>query len=156
MDEEEYINIENLLNNDKEKIFQLQLNNDEITIKEIGSIIKNEECPDIIIENKIGKNIKLFNCIYKEDELFKFKDLNNLFPIIKLVKDDLLIYSFAIKFNDIIQLNTKYTNFDLFFTYYQKNKEFINKIKIQKTINSQNIIELLLQNIIDAGHIIIQ
>ena len=57
--EDEYINIENLLK-ENVNIYQIQINNDKLIIKHIGT---GSESPDIIIKEGFGidKSLYLYN-----------------------------------------------------------------------------------------------
>ena len=153
--DEEYIDINDLLNSQLKNIYQFQINNNDLLIKHIG---KGTHIPDIIIKESFGKkqNLSLYNCIYLEDEIdfLKTKIHNDKFlPIIKLVEkinNKNNVYSLSIKINELIVFDKSINNFTIFITYCG-NDGYIHHIELEKTINQTNIIEKMLENIIDCG-----
>ncbi len=142
--EDEYINIEDLLK-ENANIYQIQINNDSLIIKHIGT---GSESPEIIIKEGFGidNSLNLYNCIYKEKE---FNNINDIFfPIIKLKKKE-EYYTIIIKLNTI-KYNLIINDFQLYFTYSNDNNVF-NYYEIKKNINSSNIIETILENVINVG-----
>jgi len=165
----DYMNVEDLLPKSKDKIYQIQINNDKIMVKHIGYF---DECPDIIIAENLGKNknLSLYSCVYKLDELVQYNSANNLdklFPIIKLTElsgiqeiPNPSVYSIAVKFNSLINFDgigeDPCEDFDIFFVYAINpggnfSLQKISQIKINKTVNTSNIIEVLLQHVVDLG-----
>lgn len=137
MDDDTYIDL-NKLHKNLNNIYQLQINNDKIIIKQIG-IMSN--IPDIIIKKSFGKNnnLDLYNVVYTENELL---DNKNFYPIIKLIENK-NYYSLSIKFIDNVKCNEEITNFEIYFICFIDNK-FYNK-KIEKNVNQSNIIETLME-----------
>ena len=155
-DSDEYIDVDEIISrdlNNKLDIYQIQLYDNNIIIKNIG---KEDYAPDIIIKENFGPNnsYSLYSCIYTEEELFKIDLINNdtFFPIIKLgVKQDeenITTYSIAVKFNNVSvlkeQVEQEITDFNVFLVYNKKNEEKINVQHLDKNINSGNIVETLI------------
>lgn len=150
---EEFICLDDFIDNNIMKIYQLQINNNELIIKHIAN---GSKIPDIIIKENFGKNnnLNLYNCLYAQE------DLNNInsdlfIPIIKLInqtENNKEFYSISIKFqiSTIIQFNKILNDFELYFTYGNDDKIF-NYYKIEKNIHKANIIEKLLENVIMVG-----
>ena len=97
MNEDEFINIDNLIS--KKNIYQIQIKNNNILIKKIGEVTN---IPEIIIKENFGVNnsLNLYSCVYTTEE---FSNNNQLYyPLIKLTcnnTNDNYISSIAIKFN---------------------------------------------------------
>ena len=150
-DTDDYINIEELIEN-KHQLYQIQLNNNELIIKNIGI---GSSSPDLIIKENFGKNnnLSIYNCIITENEFNfeSFKLENELFyPIIKLIEikeiTEISTYCLAIKLFSKIKYDTKITTFDNYFVYSNNNNKLLKYIKLEKNINSTNIIEILMNN----------
>ena len=145
-----YIDINDLLKEQLKSIYQIQINNESLIIKHIGM---GSHVPDMIIKEGFGKNnnLNLYNCVYMESEIdFLKTELNNnkFLPIVKLVEkleSNNKIYTLSIKINDLLNFNASCTNFNLYLTYPLEN-DYINYIEIEKTINSSNIIEKMLES----------
>ena len=150
-----YIDINDILKEQLKSIYQIQINNESLIIKHIG---KGSHVPDMIIKEGFGKNnnFNLYNCVYMESEIDFLKiELNNnkFLPIVKLVEkmeSNNKIYTLSVKVNELLNFNELCTNFNLYLTYPLAN-DYINDIEIEKTINSSNIIEKMLEYIIDLG-----
>ena len=117
------------------------------------------DVPDIIIKEDFGKNnnLNLYNCIYTETDLIDKVDNTHFLPIMKLVEKSNnfnKIYSISVKLNQDILLDNTIDNFDIYLTY-MVTKDFFEHIKLDKDINSQNIIEKLFENIIEQGFAIL-
>lgn len=146
MDEEEYINIENLAI--KRNVYQIQLKKGSCVVVLVGEC---EEIPEIIIEENFGKDNKysLYSMVYEKDEITKKE--NNFLPLIRLVdKKDKIVYSVCIKYS--INENLEVENYEKYFSI-STNKENIYK-KIDKEIDKENIVESLLEMVIEQGIII--
>ena len=154
-DDEQYIDINDILKAQLKNIYQIQINNESLIIKHIGS---GSHVPDIIIKEGFGKNnnLSLYNCVYMETELeFLKTELNNnkFLPIVKLVEKtgtDIKIYSLSVKINSLVNFNELITNFNIYLTY-SLSTDYINQIELDKNINSSNIIEKMLENIVRFG-----
>jgi hypothetical protein len=163
MDDEEYINLEDLVVK-KKKLYQIQLNNDVVIIKNIGYGL---EAPEMIIEENVGinNNLNIYNCILTEEELEDIKDINeitsdNLFyPIIKLTEkihiddnsiNNIYILSIKLKNEDDninkIELEREITMFEIYLILREGESGLIKYKKLEKNINSKNIIEVLIKN----------
>jgi len=116
VDNETYINIDKLISDDINEIYQIQLNNNFLELKHVGT---GTHIPEIIIKENFGvdNSFNLYNCLYSRDELDNiFNDgtgsgsgsesgsktdtdqYSNIFlPIIKLVKN--------YPINDILEKN---------------------------------------------------
>jgi len=156
-DSDEYIDVDEIISrdlNNKLDIYQIQLYDNNIIIKNIG---KENYAPDIIIKENFGPNnsYSLYSCIYTEDELFQISLINNdtFFPIIKLgVKQDehnITTFSIAVKFNNVSvlkeQVEQEISDFNVFLVYNKKNEEKVHARELDKNINSGNIIETLIE-----------
>jgi hypothetical protein len=152
--DETYINVEEMIKTTLKNIYQIQLNNDNLIIKHVG---KSSEIPDIIIKENFGnnKNLNLYSCIYSTNEFDIMKTTNNkdnFLPIIKLIEKgetENNIYSICVKLNTDIKFNEIITEFDIYLTFITKN--YVNNILIEKNINSENIIEIMFQKILECG-----
>jgi hypothetical protein len=150
-----YIDINNIIKAQLKNIYQIQINNESLIIKHIGM---GSHVPDMIIKENFGKNnnLNLYNCVYMESEIDFLKiELNNdkFLPIVKLVEKletNNNIYTLSIKVNEILNYNESCTDFNIYLTYSLSN-DYINDIKLEKNINSSNIIEKMLENIIELG-----
>ena len=146
VESEEYINIEDMINDNKKNIYQIQINFEKIIVKKIGT---STTVPEIIIKEKFGpkKNLSLYNCVYNEDEFKNNKNNELFFPIIKLVKDEIeyTTYSFVIKFKNEIEFNTVINDFELYLVSNVKNNNLIKNKIIEKNINSDNIIQKIIE-----------
>jgi hypothetical protein len=155
-DSDEYIDLSNNIIDNTEHIFQFHLNNEKLNIKYIG---KSSHTPDIIIKENFGPklNLSLYNCVYscnelesKNNSIEKKNELNiNLFyPIIKLISIEnniIIITSIAIKINQEIIYEDEIIKWELYWVKNIQSKDFIKVIKIDKNINSLNIIEKLIE-----------
>jgi hypothetical protein len=155
-EEETFVNVDEILKSSLKKIFQIQINENSLFIKHIGM---GSDVPDIIIKEDFGKksNLNLYNCIYTETDLIDKVDNTHFLPIMKLVEksnDFNKIYSISVKLNQDIVLDNTIDNFDIYLTY-MVTKDFFEHIKLDKDINSQNIIEKLFENIIEQGFAIL-
>ena len=152
-DEETFINIEEINKEQLNPIYQIQLNNEELTIKHIGN---GSHVPDFIIKESFGKNnnLSLYSCVYTNDEIdFLKKESNNdkFLPIIKLIEkmeNYNNVYSISVKINDFTDYNKIITNFKIYLTHTNKDG-YIQDIELGKDINSLNIIEKMIENIIN-------
>lgn len=155
-EEETFVNVDEILKSSLKKIFQIQINEKSLFIKHIGM---GSDVPDIIIKEDFGKNnnLNLYNCIYTESDLIDKVDNTHFLPIMKLVEksnDFNKIYSISVKLNEDIVLDNTIYNFDIYLTY-MVTKDFFEHIKLDKDINSQNMIEKLFENIIEQGFAIL-
>ena len=101
----------------------------------------------MIIKENFGKefDMSLYGCTYSEDELIKVDNNEELlFPIVKLIKKN-TIWSFVIKFESKIELEKSINNFILYFVSNIESEDYINTIEIDKNINSNNILEKLIE-----------
>ena len=144
-EEETYINIDNLVEI-KKKLFQIQIENENILIKTIGYV---NEIPDLIILENFGlnNNLSIYNCILSEEELLNYKNYDLFFPLIKLVekKNDTIenIYSIGVKFYSDLNFDIMISKYNLFFLTKNINN-FVTFKEIPKKINKNNIIEKLI------------
>lgn len=157
LEEESFINVNEILKSQLKNIYQIQINYDSFIIKHIGT---GSDVPDIIIQEGFGKdnNLSLYNCVYTEDELDKNKIKNTSFlPILKLIEkstDFNKIYTISIKMNEIPSFNESTNEFNLYLTNMTSN-DYFNYVQLEKTINSENIIEKFIESIIEQGFIIL-
>ena len=143
-DSDEYVDLSSNLDSESEDIYQFIINDDKLELKHIGKFTK---APDIIIKENFGpeSNMNLFSCVYtfgelttKSDELF--------FPLVKLVVKNvtnIVITCIAIKLTNI-QVDKPINEWDLYWLENKSDLEHIKMCKIEKNINSTNIIEKLI------------
>ena len=136
------INLDELLSNCK-RVFQIQLNNTDVIIKNIGTM---NNCSDILIKDNLGKNnnLNLYNCIYTQDELLNY---NRIYPLIKLIKNNIFFSGIGIKFEKL-DIKIVNTDFKLYFMFYDENNDKILYTELIKNINKINIIQILFENIL--------
>jgi len=144
--EDEYINLEELIQ-EKKKLYQIQLNDNKLIIKNIGYGI---EAPEMIIQENIGKNrnLSIYNCILSEDELLNLCNKNSYLPVIKLVEkkeENVNIYFISVRMEKI-ELDKKTELFEIYYILHEGDKKTIKYKKLDKNINSKNMIEILLEN----------
>ncbi len=155
-DSDEYMDLEEIIkekDKDKSNIYQIQIFDGELIIKLVG---KEFYVPDVIIQENFGPDNKLslYSCLYDENDFELGKEDENkdlvedfFHPLIKLVEresDSFSIYSFAVKFKNIV-LNEKFSDFELYLVHNKKDNDFVYTQLIEKNINSENIIEKILE-----------
>ena len=161
MDDEEYINLEDLVVK-KKKLYQIQLNNDIVIIKNIGYGL---EAPEMIIEENVGinNNLNIYNCILTEEELEDINEVTNdnlFYPIIKLTEKIQIndksvnnIYLLSIKLKNVddniskIELEKEIRMFEIYLILREGENGLIKYKELEKNINSKNIIEVLIKNV---------
>jgi len=139
--DEDYINLDNYINHIK--YFQFDLNNNNLKLNFVG---KGEDIGDIIINENFGKNndYTISSCLYKYDEIINIKD--KFIPLIKLYNEKNTYGIGIITYENIPINNTN--NFDVFLIY--KTNKF-HKLKLNKDINKNNIIEKLIDKLLDLN-----
>ena len=140
--DDDYINLDNYINHIE--YFQFDLNNKNLKLNLVG---KGEDIGDIIIKENFGKNndYTISSCIYKYDEITNIKD--KFIPLIKLYNEK-NTYGIGIISYENIPINNTTNNFDVFFIY--KTNKF-HKLKLDKDINKNNIIEKLIDKLLDLN-----
>ena len=125
----------------KKDYYQIQLNNNEYIIKKIGC---GKEIGDIVIFENIGQNNKysLYACVYEKEEM----ELMDYIPIIRL-SDETHNYCICFKTTKLVYDNID-KNFELYFMHGIKQK---NIFKLDKNINSKNIVETMIEKLFDFG-----
>lgn len=153
---DEYIDLEDIIkeqDKDKNNIYQIQIDNNEMIIKLVG---KEFYVPDVIIMENFGPDDKLslYSCLYEESDfnlntesgLQESKDFFH--PLIKLVErgseNSFTIYSIVVKFKELI-FDTKVSDFELFVVFNKYEDDFIYTNPIEKNIDPKNIIEKILE-----------
>jgi hypothetical protein len=179
--EEEFINIEDLINNNQIiKLYQFQISDDSYIIKLVA---ETHKIPEIIIKENFGidNSFSLYSFVYDIDEI----NNNTCLPLIKLVKINgdgtKCIYSLCINYNqsnynpsnhnqsnshqsNSHQSNSHQSNshlsvdksnndFTIFFVN-AINEKIIDSFDVPKSINSENIIETLLIYVVYSGTVI--
>ena len=149
-DSDEYIDINSNVEINLEDIYQFIINNEKLELNHIGKFSK---APDIIIKENFGKdsNMNLYSCVYTYNELML--ESNQLyFPLVKLIiknKLNVITTSIIIKLNKNIIINNLINNIiDEWELYWLENKSDLENIKIykiEKNINSTNIIEKIIE-----------
>lgn len=154
---EEFINLDDYINDNenKKKLFQIQLLNNNVIFKHIGN--SNTNPPDMIIKENFGvdNSFNIYSSLYLEDELFDYKD--KIIPLIKITNNKLNDkYSLCIKYTFENNIDENINNYDIFFVYNVNDKVICEAISDndKKNINPDNIIEKLLELIIDIGVVI--
>ena len=140
--DDDYINLDNYINHIE--YFQFDLNNKNLKLNIVG---KGEDIGDIIIKENFGKNndYTISSCIYKYDEITNIKD--KFIPLIKLYNEK-NNYGIGIISYENIPINNTTNNFDVFFIY--KTNKF-HKLKLDKDIDKNNIIEKLIDKLLDLN-----
>lgn len=165
-DSDEYIDLSEYIEDNLKHIFQFQINNEILVLKYIG---KSSDTPDIIIMENFGpnSNMCLYNCVYSHEELESVKKpepisesndkldkSNNLeqlelfFPIIKLVvkeQDNIIISSIAIRLEQEIIFDNVINEWKLYWVSNSNTSEYIKTLKLEKDINSTNILEQIIK-----------
>ena len=146
--EEKYINLENLIDNNKYIYYQIQLNYENLIIKKVGS---GRKMADIVIKDNFGanNNYTIYSCIYEKNDFENIK--KKYIPIIKIT-DNIRIYSIGIIINEDIKENTILNNFDLYMLHGHK---IFKMIKLDKNIDNKNIIEKLINKLFDLNILIL-
>ena len=150
-DSEEYVDLEEMIKErepDKKNIYQIQISEESMIIKLVG---RESFVPDVIIKENFGPDdsLSLYSCLYDEDD-FKInidENKNYFFPLIKLIEkkvENIVIYSFTVKFDELIY-DSAIKNYELFVVFNKYEDEFIHVNSIEKNINSNNIIEKIIE-----------
>lgn len=146
----EYIDLSNLIKSESENIYQFQINFDELQLKLIGV---GMDVPDIIIKENFGpkSNLGLYSCVFSFNEIIEGIDKNYFFPLVRLIEHSnnyIKTTSISVRLNhadnnnDIpIEINA---DWELHWTEDYSNLQTIRTDKINKNINSTNIIEKLI------------
>lgn len=148
-DDEKYINLEDLIDKNKYIYYQLLLNNDTLMIKKVGS---GEKMGDVIIKENFGNNnnYTIYSCIYEKNEFDIIK--NKYIPLLKIT-DNIRVYSIAVIINEnVIEENVLLKNFEVVLIHGYK---VFKTIKLEKNINSKNIIEKLINKLFDLNILIL-
>ena len=161
--EEEFINIEDLINNNQIiKLYQFQISDNSYIIKFVA---ETHKIPEIIIKENFGidNSFSLYSFVYDIDEI----NNNTCLPLIKLVKINgdgtKCIYSLCINYNqsnynpsnhnqskshfDVDKSNNEFT---IFFVN-AINENIVDSFDVPKSINSENIVETLLIYVVYSG-----
>lgn len=150
-DSEEYVDLEEMIKErepDKKNIYQIQISEESIKIRLVG---RESFVPDVIIKENFGPNdsLSLYSCLYDEND-FKInidENKNYFFPLIKLIEkkeDNIIIYSFTVKFTELIY-DLDINNYELYIVSNKYEDDFIHVNSIEKNINSNNIIEKIIE-----------
>jgi len=174
--EEEFINIEDLINNNQIiKLYQFQISDNSYIIKFVA---ETHKIPEIIIKENFGidNSFSLYSFVYDIDEI----NNNTCLPLIKLVKINgdgtKCIYSLCINYNQSnynpsnhelsnhepsnhypsnshLSVDKSNNEFTIFFVN-AINEKIIDSFDVPKSINSENIIETLLIYVVYSGTVI--
>jgi hypothetical protein len=153
-DSDTYVDLNDIMANKLRNIYQIQITDSNVQIKHVGV---GSDVPDMIIKNNFGKNenLHLYNCVYKQDEIdFLTKEihLDKFLPIVKLIEnlpDQTNIYTLSVKISELVKYNEDLHLWDLYLTLTRDN--YVEFVPIEKNINSTNIIESFLSEIIEFG-----
>ena len=146
---EEYINLEELIE-EKQKLYQIQLNNEILIIKNIGYGIV---APEVIIEENVGidNNLSIYNCILSQAEIDSYSKENSYYPIIKLdekkSEDIINTYILSIKLSKEIELDKELEEFEIFLILIDGETGSIGYKILEKNITSKNIVEIVIKNV---------
>lgn len=139
----EYIDLNDFIN--KINYYQFHLNNEKLNFELVGS---GKKIGDIIIQNNFGKNkdYTICSCIYTNEEIQNIQ--NKYIPLIKIYNQH-NSYSIGFISKELLNFNkNQLNNFDIYFVYLT---DSCHKIKLEKNINDDNIIEKLMENMIDLN-----
>lgn len=145
--DEEFINIENIINTQKKNnVYQIQLTNENVLIK---LVCTKTFIPDVIIKENFGSNneLSLYSCLFEQNN-FNTNNLDILYPLIKLQKKNNSIiknYAIAVKFKHEIIFDIQILDFDIFFVSNINDNQNIIVYKIDKNITPTNIIEKIFE-----------
>ena len=116
MTDNKYINLDDLINNEKYTYYQLQLNNENLIIKTVGT---GGKMADIAIKEKFGmnNNYTIYSCIYEKKDFDIIKE--KYIPIIKIT-DNIRIYSIGVIINEEIKENALLNNFEVYMVHGNK------------------------------------
>ena len=156
--EEEFINIEDLINNNQIiKLYQFQISDNSYIIKFVA---ETHKIPEIIIKENFGidNSFSLYSFVYDIDEI----NNNTCLPLIKLVKINgdgtKCIYSLCINYNQSnynpsnshLSVDKSNNDFTIFFVN-AINEKIVDSFDVPKSINSENIVETLLIYVVYSG-----
>jgi hypothetical protein len=144
-DSDEYIDLSSNIETKSEDIYQFVIDDDKLKLTHIGKFTK---APDIIIKEKFGpdSNMNLYSCVYTYDELINKSD-ELFFPLVKLVvknKSNIIITCIVIKLKKLVMIENFIDEWELYWIENKFDLEHIKICKIEKNINSTNIIEKLI------------
>jgi len=145
----EYINLEELIE-EKQKLYQIQLNNNTLVIKNIGYGIA---APEVIIEENVGidNNLSIYNCILSQGEIDNYSKENSYYPIIKLEEkkseDIINTYILSMKLNKEIELDKEIEEFGIFLILIDGETGSIGYKILEKNITPNNILEAVIKNV---------
>lgn len=142
MSDNEFADINDLIKEVK-YVYQIYVDNEELNYKVIGKL---SDCPDVVIQQNFGYNNKfnLHTCLYTFEEIFV--NHTNYIPILKLTCNDKDIIA-AI----CVQYGKTMKDFEIFYTFHDLIAKTENTEKLDKVVNKDNIIEILLAKTIDQG-----
>ncbi len=146
---DEYINLEELIE-EKQKLYQIQLNNNTLIIKNIGYGIV---APEVIIEENVGidNNLSIYNCILSQGEIDSYSKENSYYPIIKLdekkSEDIINTYILSIKLTKEMELDKEVEEFEIFLILIDGETGSIGYKILEKNITPNNILEVVIKNV---------
>jgi hypothetical protein len=161
-DSDEYIDLSTNLQDTSENIYQFTISDEQLILKNIG---KFSIVPEIIIMENFGpdSNLSLYNCVYIQDELDEHSDNTEMiFPLIKLVKTNKIpeqnpeqilddVAFIGIKLDKFTKSDTQIENWSLYWIGNTHNCEHVKLLKLDKNINSSNMVEKIISYSIDMG-----
>lgn len=144
MDEDTYINIDDVIRENIIDLYQTQLFKEYVIIKHVGTCTT---VPDMIISENFGtkKNLNLYSIVNNKNEL----NVNIYIPVIKIVDDLNNIYTLSVRFEKEVEFDKKIYDYELYLTVLVNN--VLNCKIIEKTVDKDNIIEMLFEKLIDSG-----
>lgn len=166
-DHDEYIDLSSKLTDNSEHIFQFNISNNTLVLKNIG---KCNVAPDIIIMENFGpeSNLSLYNCVYTYTELIELSKNNDtseeisnsvngeisncdnelFFPLVKLIgarNNNFDISCIAVKLTQSLVFDIEIGDWELYWVENKHDQEHIKTFKLEKNINPSNIIEKLIE-----------
>lgn len=142
MSENEFTDINDLIKEVK-YVYQIYVDNENLNYKIIGKL---SDCPDVVIQQNFGYNNKfnLHTCLYTFEEIFV--NYTNFVPILKLTSNDKdILAAICVKYGKTMK------EFDIFYTFHNLINKTENTEQLDKVVNKDNIIEILLAKTIDQG-----
>ena len=145
---QEYINLDDFVDNNKYIYYQLQLNNENLIIKKVGT---GSKMGDIVIKENFGMDEKytIYSCVYEKTDFDIIK--TKYIPLIKIT-DNIRVYSIGVIINEEIKEDTILNDFKVYVVHGYK---VFKMIPVDKNIDNKNIIEKLINKLFDLNILIL-
>jgi hypothetical protein len=145
--DEEYVDVDEKIMGNAKEYCQLQLNNEELTVASLGYYSR---IPDVVIEKDFGidKRFTIYNLVHTRETINEKQKEKEGIPIMKLVDkaNEKEWFCIAVKLFD----NHGNNAFEVGFMFV-RNGQTAHAIQLEKNVNAENIIPILLENVIDMG-----